>query len=171
MAVKLSEVRVPFEGDGAGVGELTWGQAGIWRTTRRTGRTMNIVVVMPLPEATPLTEMAAVLRFIVGRHPALRTRLRFADESSEDRVPQQVVAASGEVPLQIADIDEDDDPALVAEEMRSRYELTGFDYEHEFPVRMGIVRRAGALLQLVLGYSHVMVDGVGLGVLTRDLDH
>lgn len=102
MAVKLSEVPVTFHGGGAGVGELTWGQAGILRTTRRTGRTMNIVLVMPQPEATPLAEMAAVLRFIVGRHPALRTRLRFADRSSEDRMPQQVVAESGEVPLQIA---------------------------------------------------------------------
>jgi hypothetical protein len=171
LAITLSEIRVGFHGEGAGAGELTWGQMGIWRTTQRTGRTMNIVVTMPLPEGTPLAEMAGVLRFAVSRHPALRTRLRFADGPSGDRHPRQVIAGSGEVPLHIADIGDGDDPAAAAEELRSRFELTRFDYENEFPVRMGVIRRAGELAYLVLGYSHVMVDGAGLGALFQDLEH
>ncbi|HZP54324.1 condensation domain-containing protein [Actinocrinis sp.] len=169
MAITLSDIRVRFEGHGAGVGELTWGQLGILRTTRRTGRTMNVVVTMPLPEATPLTEMTAVLRFLVSRHPALRTRLRFADGPSGERGVQQVVADSGEIPLYIADLDDEDDPSAAAEQMRSRFELEWFDYEREFPVRMGVVRQSGTLVRLVLGYSHVMVDGAGILALTRDL--
>ncbi|MBS2965451.1 condensation protein [Actinocrinis puniceicyclus] len=171
MAVTLSEIAVEFRGEGAGAGEPTWGQLGIWRTIRRTGRTMNIVVTMPLPEGTPLAEMQAVLRFLVSRHPALRTLLRFEDGAPGGPPVQQVVAASGRIPLQIADIDDGDDPAAAAEELRSRYELTPFDYRCEFPVRMGVVRQSGALAHLVVGYSHVMVDGAGIVALSRDLAH
>jgi Condensation domain len=171
LAITLSEIRVGFHGEGAAAGELTWGQMAIWRATQQTGRTMNLVWAMPLPGGTSLAEMTGVLRFVVSRHPALRTRLRFVDRPSGDRHPQQIVAGSGEVPLHIADIGDGDDPAAAAEELRSRYELTWFDYENEFPVRMGVIRQSGALAQMVVGYSHVMVDGAGLGVLTEDLAH
>jgi hypothetical protein len=73
------------------------------------------------------------------------------------------------VPLHIADIGDGDDPAVAAEELRSRWELAWFDYENEFPVRMGVIRRPGALTHLVFCHSHVMVDGGGLGVVDQDL--
>jgi Condensation domain len=170
MAITVSEILVDFRGEGAGTAELTWGQMRLWRTTRQTGRTINIVMAVPLREGTPLGEMVALLRFMVSRHPALRTRLRLTDGPSGPQRPWQVVAESGEVPLQIADIGDGDDPAAVAEELRSRYELTWFDYENEFPVRMGIVRQPGALRTMVVGFSHVMVDGAGLAALTRDTE-
>lgn len=171
MATTLSEIRVGFHGEGAGTGELTWGQMGIWRTTARTGRTMNLVFAYPLPEGTTLAELAGQLRFLVSRHAALRTQLRFVDGPSGERRPQQVVAGSGEVVLHIADIDDGDDPAAAAEELRARYEFAWFDYENEFPVRMCVVRQSGTLAQLVVGYSHVMLDGSGLNTLTQDLAH
>jgi hypothetical protein len=170
MAVAVSEIPVDFRGDGAGTAELTWGQLQIWRTACQTGRTMNIVTPVPLPEGTHLADMVALLRFILSRHPALRTRLRFAGGPSGSAHPWQVVAESGEVPLQIADIG-DGDPSAAAEELRSRYELTRFDYENEFPVRMGIVRQSGVLRVMVVGFSHVMVDGAALAALTRDTEH
>lgn len=170
MAATVTEIRVGFDADGAGTGELTWGQMGIWRTAQRTGRTMNIVLVMPLAQGSSLSEMAAVLRFIVTRHPALRTRLVFADGPSANRRPRQVITGSGEVPLHVADIGDGDDPAAAAEELRSRYELAWFDYENEFPVRMGIIRQSGTLTAMVIGFSHVMVDGNGLGALFADLE-
>jgi hypothetical protein len=172
VAVTLSEIRVGFRGEGAGAGELTWGQMWIWQICQRTGRTMNITVKTPLPEGAPLAEMAGLLRFLVSRHPALRTRLRFVDGPSGERHPQQVIAGSGEVPLQVADIGDDDDPAVAAEErLASRYWLTWFDYENEFPIRMGVVRRSGMIVYVVMAFSHVMVDGNGLGVLLADLEH
>lgn len=170
MPITWSEIPVPFHGEGAGTADLTWGQLGILRTTERTGRTMNVVVKYPLPKDTPLAEMAALLGFMVSRHPALRTRLRFVDELSGERHPRQIVAGSGEIPLVIADIDDHDDPAAVAEDLRSRYELTWFDYENELPVRMGLVRRAGELRYMIAAYSHVLLDGAGLNAVVRDLD-
>jgi hypothetical protein len=171
LAITFSEIRVAFHGKGGGAAELTWGQTGIWRATQRNRRNMNLVWPMPLPEGTPLAEIVATLRFMVSRHPALRTRLRFADGPSGDRHPRQVIAESGEVPLHIADVGDGDDPAAATEELRFRYALTWFDYENEFPVRMGVVRQSGKPVQLVVCYSHVMLDGGGLDALYQDLEH
>jgi Condensation domain len=169
MAITMSEIPVDFRGGGAGTARLTWGQLQIWRTVCQTGRTMNIVTTVPLPDGTSLVDMVAYLRFIVSRHPALRSRLRLVGEPRGSGHPWQVIAGSGAVPLQIADID-DGDPAVAAEELRSRYELTWFDYETEFPVRMAVVRQSGALRCFVVGFSHVMVDGAGLVALSRDTE-
>jgi hypothetical protein len=170
MVVTTTQIPVDFHGEGAGTADLTWGQMEIWRAIRQTGRTMNLVTTMPLPEGTPVEELVALLRFSVSRHRALRTRLCFVDGPSGSRRPRQVVAESGEVPLEIADIG-DDNPAAAAEDMRSRYELTWFDYENEFPIRTGVVRQAGALRVMVIGFSHIMVDGAALEALTRDTGH
>src|SRR3954454_9243621 len=101
----ISYVVVPFRGDGAGEGELTWGQQGIWLTMARTGRTMNIGGAMPLPAGTPLADMTTLLGYVVSRHQALRTRLRLVP----DGPPRQVVSSSGEVLLEVVDIDPGDD--------------------------------------------------------------
>jgi hypothetical protein len=167
----LSEITVEFHGEGAGTAELTWGQWAIWKTIQHTNRTMNMVPTMRLPDGTPLTELVEMLRFMVSRHPALRTRMRFVDGPSGHRHPQQFTVAQGEVPLQIIDIDDEDDPDAALEELRLRYEFTWFDWENEFPVRMGLIRQAGALVHLAVGYHHVMVDGIGLLVLGRDTDN
>jgi hypothetical protein len=171
LTITLSEIRVGFQGEGAGAGELTWGQMGIWRATLRNDRTINLAFPMPPPEGASVADVAGMLGFMVGRHPALRTRLRFTAGPSGDRHPRQVIAASGEVPLHIVDIGDDDDVATAAEELRLRYEHTWFDYENEFPVRMGVIRRRGVPVQLVFCYSHVMVDGSGLDLIHQDLAH
>ncbi len=161
MDVSLSEMRVGFHGEGAGAGELTWGQLGIWQAAQLNRRTMNLVWPMRLPRGVSLAEVTEALGLVVGRYPALRTRLQFPDGSR----PRQVIAESGEVPLHVADIGDGDDPDAAAEELRSRYELAYFDYEHEFPIRMGVVRQAGVLSRLVVGFSHVMLDGGGVNLI------
>lgn len=171
MAVTVREIPVAFAGGGAGEGELTWGQLGIWRRTQRSGRTMNLVVSMPLADAVPLAEFVGMLRFLVGRHPALRTRLRFVPDPAGGLRPLQVVAGAGEVPLRIVEVAEDDDAVAAVEELHTRYELTFFDYEHEFPIRMAVVRRSGVPAHLLICYSHVLLDGTAIRALARDLEH
>jgi hypothetical protein len=168
LAITLSEITVRFRGEGSGVGELTWGQMGIWRAAQRNGRPLNLAFPMPVPAGASVAEVAGMLRYMVSRHPALRTRLRFVNGPSGVRHPQQVVAGSGEVPLQVVDIGSGDDPAAATEELRSRYQHAWFDYENEFPVRMGVIRQSGVPVQLVVGHSHVMVDGTGLDIIYQD---
>jgi hypothetical protein len=187
MASTMSEILVSFHGEGSGIGELTWGQQEIWTTIRRTGRTLNIGGAMPLPTGTSIEEMVSTLRFMVGRHQALRTRLLLVAEGADvpgvpgvpevqgpvpapfPPFPRQIVAESGEVPLHVVDVDEGDDPVAAAEALRSRYELTPFDYAHEWPVRMAVVRQSGALTHLVVQYCHVAVDGLGIDAVVQDL--
>jgi hypothetical protein len=162
-----SRILVPFHAEGAGIGDLTWAQLMIWQTMRDTGRTMNIGGTMSLPAGTPVEEMVRILRFVVTRHQALRTRLRFVP----DGPPKQVVSESGEVALEIVDVAPGDDADAAAEELRSRYASVPFDYPVEWPIRMGVVRRDGALTHLVVMYCHVAVDGFGIDAVVRDLAH
>lgn len=159
-----SRMILPFQGTGCGVGELTWGQQSIWQTMRRTGRTMNIGGTVPLAPGTTLDEMATMLRYIVSRHQTLRTRFRLSDG-----LPQQVVSESGEIALDIVDVDADASAGAAAEELRSHYEFTPFDHPDEWPVRMGVVRQAGAPTHLVVQYCHLVIDGFGINAVVRDL--
>jgi len=156
---------VGFHGEGSGIGALTWGQQEIWNTIQRTGRTLNIGGVMRLPEGRQLKEFESLLRFVITRHQALRTRLKL-DATAP---PQQIVESSGEICLQVLDIDADDDPDTAAERLRGSYEDKPFDYAHEWPVRMGVVRQAGELTHLVVQYCHLAVDGQGIQAIVRDL--
>ncbi|MEN3360071.1 MAG: hypothetical protein V7637_4053 [Mycobacteriales bacterium] len=162
-----SRILVPFRGEGAGVGELTWGQQSVWQNMRRTGATMNIGGTTALPAGTSIDELATTLRFIVSRHQSLRTRLRLVP----DGPPRQVVVESGEIALEIVDVDPGDSADSAADQLYSRYEMTPFDYPTEWPVRMGVVRRDGVLTHVVVLYCHLAVDGFGIDALVRDLAH
>ncbi|MFF5232572.1 condensation domain-containing protein [Dactylosporangium sp. NPDC000521] len=163
MHVATSRIAVAFHGAGAGTGPLTWGQQEIWRTMRRTGRTMNIGGTVALAPGTTLEELAATLGRLAGRHEALRTRFQLAGD-----VPRQTVCASGTVDLEVVASSEEG-AAATAEALRSRYEFTPFDLEREFPVRWGVVTTGGAPSHLVVQYSHLAVDGFGIDALVRDL--
>ncbi|HEY2791083.1 MAG TPA: condensation domain-containing protein, partial [Micromonosporaceae bacterium] len=168
MGVTRSAISVRFHGEDvggvSGVGELTWGQQGIWETIQRTGRTLNIGGALPMPAGTSAEEIATMLRFWVSRHPSLRTRLRFAPHT------QQVVAESGELPLHVLDVDGPDDPSVAAESLRVEFETPAFAYATEFPVRMGVVRRDGEVTHMVVQYCHLAVDGGAIDAMVRDLE-
>jgi hypothetical protein len=165
MSVTRSAIPVRFRGEGSGVGELTWGQQTIWDTIQRTGRTLNIGGALPMPPGTSVDEVARMLRFWVGRHQSLRTRLRFTP------APRQVVYESGEVPLHVLDVDGADEPAAAAESLRADFEAPAFDYPNEWPVRMGVVRRGGEVTHMVVQYCHLAVDGGAIDAMVADLAH
>ncbi|ACU73731.1 condensation domain protein [Catenulispora acidiphila DSM 44928] len=170
LSASAREIPVPFEGKGSGVCAMTWGQQAIWDTIARTGRTLNIGGVMAMPEGTPVEEIAGVLRFAMSRHQSLRARLRL-DDIDDRGLPRQQVFESGQTALVVLDVSDADDPATAAEELRMRYEMTPFDYEHEWPVRMAVVCRGGKVSHLVVQYCHLAVDGGGIDALIRDLEH
>src|SRR5450432_1211938 len=93
------QILVPFEDGDSGTAGLTWGQWAIWPAMRLEKSSFSVGGWMPLPGGTTVRGVAADLRFLMCRYPALRTRLAF----TEDGRPQQVVAPAGEVPLQIID--------------------------------------------------------------------
>jgi hypothetical protein len=91
----------------------------------------------------------------------MRTRLRF----EADGVPRQVVAESGEIELELVDAAPGEDPAEVAAAIRERYARTLFDYANEWPVRIALVRRDGALSHAVRAFCHLASDGMGFALM------
>ena len=161
----VQHVHVAFAGAGSGTGELTWGQRAAWRVFAADGEAKTLGGVVPAPSTATVERVADGLRFVVGRHQALRTRLRFQPDGDV----RQEVATSGEVPLEVVDAADGADPAAVADQVRRRLQTEPFDYERDWPVRMAVVRHGGTLTHTVAVYLQTALDALGLTALTLDL--
>jgi hypothetical protein len=158
-------ITVPFTGDDSGEAPLTWGQQHIWDWMCRNDEPLSMSAVRPLDTGAEIDEFVDELRFFMSRFQAMRTRLR-PDPSGW---PWQVVARSGEVALEIVDADDGEDPAAVADAVSARHRGSHFDYAHEWPIRMALVRQAGVLTHLVTTLCHVVVDAAAAMVMFTDL--
>ncbi|HEV2887901.1 MAG TPA: condensation domain-containing protein [Jatrophihabitans sp.] len=157
-------ILVPFHGPGAGVGPLSWAQKSIWQTIVLDGNSVTMGGVSPLRAGRTVQDMTALLRFMISRHPALRTRLRF----EPDGTILQVVSESGVIPLALVEAG-DEDPAAVAATVNHRFESEDFDYESEWPVRMAVILQDGVPTHMVVSYLHLYIDALGLRALMADL--
>src|ERR1700742_554817 len=118
------------------------------------GRSLTMGGITPLGPGVTVERVADDLGYLVGRHQALRTRLRMTDDPCR---PKQVCSTDGEVVLEIVDVT-DEDPAVVADTLRIAYEERKFDYEHEFPVRMAVIVADGVATHAVAIYLHLAID-------------
>ena len=163
--MRSERVMVRFEGTGRGVAELAWGQRELWTAMLRQRSWMPISTVRRLPPGTTVADLAGQLRFMLCRYQTTRTRLRF----DPDGGCRQVVADRGEIPLEVVDAAERDDPAAVAGQVEQRYCETDYDFTSEWPVRMAVVRHRGVPTHRVLTMCHLVTDAHGAGVLVREL--
>ncbi len=158
-----STVMVPFEGAGGGVAELSWGQAEIWSAMAHQQSWMPLGGPVELPPARDVDDIVAAMRWTLARHRSLRTRLRF-DPAGGVR---QEVADRGEVPLHVVDVPDDGDPAQVVADVDAGFRSTSMDYEHEWPLRMAVVRHRGVSTHLVGQFCHLALDIGGMTALFR----
>lgn len=157
-------ILVPFEGDGGGVGALSWGQSEIWRSMMAVGSSFPLGASFPAPPGTTVAGVAAMLRFVLSRHESLRTRVVV----DADGVPRQHVASSGSVPLDVVDVSAGEAVAEAAR-LLERFERAVFDYPREWPVRMALVRADGVPAHVVAAYNHVATDVYGVDALVADV--
>lgn len=157
-------ILVPFRGEGCGVGELAWGQRELWGGMVQQRRWFPIGGTFPARPGTTIGSVAADLGFLVSRHQSMRTRLRFGP----NRWPLQVVAHSGELPLEIVEAG-DEDPAALAAQVEQRYRETDYDFEREWPVRWAVIHRHGRPTYRVAIMCHLVTDFFGVPVLGADL--
>ncbi|MCB7135529.1 condensation domain-containing protein [Cellulosimicrobium marinum] len=156
------EVRGP-----AGSGPATWGQTAIRRALAALApldHQFNLTWGGPLDRPVPVATALRVVRDVVERHDALRTRLvprgdGYAQElTAHAAVPvvEERVATVAEVPVVAA---------------RLRHELWGapFAYARELPVRAGLVTVGDAVHHAVVVVAHTAADGWALPVLDADL--
>jgi len=160
----VDRMLVPFEGDGSGVDDLSWGQHEIFRAMQRQQSWLPIGAAMPLAEGASIEDVADRLRFIMSRYPTARTRLRFDPDG-----PKQVVHSSGEAWLEIVDAPEGADPARVAAEVEGRLRDAPYDFVADWPVRTAVIRQGGVPTHQVTVLCHLVTDGGGAMVLLSEL--
>lgn len=158
-------IEVGFAGDGSGEAPLTWAQADHWQGVLDAGQAATFGDAFEMPPEFTLDSAVAMVRFMLGRHQALRTRLAFGP----DGWPRQVCSASGVFDLVV--VDPGASPAaVVAAELAEEFRATPFDYGRDWPVRIGLVPD-GDHLHLVVVYLHLVLDGGGAAALQAELDY
>jgi hypothetical protein len=160
------KVVVQFAGDGSGVAELSWGQQEIWSVMQAKDNSLPMGGARALPPGQTVADVTAGLRFIMSRHQALRTRLRFGPDGQT----QQAVHASGAITLEVVDAG-DSDPGEVAAAVAAGYKARNFDYENEWPLRMAAITHHGNATHVVQMICHIALDAFGLAVLYDDFDY
>ena len=160
----VERIVVPFEGPGAGIGPLAWGQRQVWAAMVESGSSMSMGGVVPATDGRTVQDYAGELRFFMCRYAAMRTLLRFAADGT---VTQEVFGA-GETVLEVHDTTGGDDPAAVAEAL-ARSGGTQVRRRAEWPLRMGVVRRDGTVTHVVALMCHIAADLGGVEVMMRDL--
>ena len=164
-APMTDHVVVPFEGPGAGVGELTWGQRKVWTLMQQAGTSMSMGGAVPVTDGRTVGDLASELRFFLCRYASMRARIR----AGADGAPIQEVSGSGRAVLGVVDAPDDGDPDLVARSLADRWEATPFDHAEEWPIRMAAVRSRGTVTHAVVMISHVATDGGGIAVMLGEL--
>lgn len=159
---------VAFSGAQGGTEPLTWGQKAILQDMRDSGNQFTMFGLTDLPEGSTIADAAGLLSDLVGRHQALRMRLG-TDSSGR---PCQEVAASGQTSLHIRTLPHDVDRKVVDEyayDLMDTWPLTRFDFHHDWPLRVALIRHRGESLYLVWALSHLATDGGGHILLLGDL--
>ena len=161
----MDRISVAFEGDGAGVGGLTWGQQQVWSAMSRLRSSLPMGGVVPVTDGRTVDDIVEELRSFMSRYAAMRMLLRFGD----DGTVTQESFASGETVLRLLDTAGDDDPRAAADRLEAEWRAREFDYANEWPLRMAAVRHDGVLTHVVAIMSHHATDLGGLSVMLRDL--
>src|SRR5215218_5605833 len=92
---------VPFEGDRAVIGPLTWGQLEMWSEAvigqEGVPTFANMINGGPLPPGTTVEQVLLALGQLIERHESLRTRYRL----DPDGEPVQEVVRAGEAEFEV----------------------------------------------------------------------
>ncbi|TDB76715.1 condensation domain-containing protein [Micromonospora sp. KC723] len=160
-------VPAEFTGAGAQTAPLTWAQQVLWRSISRFGsnhRFLNLrrTVALSARAGVDVAAAARAVGELVGRHGALRTRLRIRDGE-----PRQETAVAGVLPLLVHPGVEDGSGA--AREAAGRLGDVAFDHAEEWPLRVALVTVDSRVRQVVVVFSHTTVDAHAAEVVLRDL--
>jgi hypothetical protein len=158
-------VSIRFQAQDSGEDDLTWGQGDLWEAMRRMGTWLPIGGVRPLGPGASVDSVADGLQFLLQRHQSLRTRLRIGAGGRA----RQVVAGSGEVPLELVEAAPGDDPAKVAEQVAQRFRSDPYDFTTDWPVRLAVIRQHGRLTHQVMIMCHLVTDAAGAKAMAADL--
>jgi amino acid adenylation domain-containing protein/non-ribosomal peptide synthase protein (TIGR01720 family) len=101
---------------------------------------------------------------VAARHPALRSRVAWADLSR----PVQIVEKTSRTPITVVELPAADDDVLdlILAEDRAK----GFDPASAPPLRLTLVRLAEQSWIVVLSHHHLILDGWSMSLVVRELE-
>lgn len=140
---------------------LTCGQRYIWRviTELRAVETLNVPVVVTVELVRNLDEVKSILTKFVARYEAVRTLFPIGPNGE----PQQILQASGLIPLTI--VDGGNDVAGAAKDLERHLEQTHFDLARDLPIRCGAITSNGRVEIVITVFSHMVADGWSTAVI------
>ncbi|WP_164904794.1 condensation domain-containing protein [Streptomyces cyaneus] len=154
-----------FEGLNERVGPATWGQRHIWPVLdRHPGDRRRFVMrrVWAVPTGADAALVVAALRTLVCRHEALRTMITHQDGNLV-----QHVRAEGGFEILV----EEQAGAWTERDVTAATDLIAkeeFSLDKEYPVRFLILTSRDAPQWVVVGASHMAVDGDACDILERE---
>jgi hypothetical protein len=159
---------IVFAGAEGGTFPATWSQREFWRTINqhRPGGFYQIWLTFHLPEPWPLDAVFDLLRFLIIRHQALRTKVRGDDNGGL----WQVIAGDGSLPVRVADLPNGADIDQFTTRVREEFWAAEPDLRREFPLKLAVVTSAGMARSVVLVCSHVVLDGGSVQVLENEIN-
>ncbi|MFG2000300.1 condensation domain-containing protein [Spirillospora sp. NPDC048911] len=167
----MSEItthRVPFKGERAATGPLTWGQLEMWSEAvigqEGVPTFANMINGGFLPPGATVERVLDALGRLIERHESLRTRYRV----DADGTPVQEVVATGEAEFQVVAIE----PGAGAAEIMGSwwpYLDQPYDLSGGVPFRARIGTVEGVPVSILYGMSHLSSDFLGATVLYGEL--
>ncbi|MFJ4715175.1 condensation domain-containing protein [Streptomyces sp. NPDC088785] len=156
--------RVRYSGGVARRGPLAVGQTNMIRCILRDDPVqINIHDVWPAPDGTSVARALDALRVLVERHEALRTTFPHRPGELPD---EQRVAAAGTFDVTERAHHADPPEAARSAESVARDARHGrFRLDRDFPLRVTLLTRDGALTHVALAASHAATDGTALAIL------
>ncbi|MCV2458436.1 condensation domain-containing protein [Streptomyces sp. ICN988] len=158
---------VQFTGCTARSGELSWGQRWSWDILREVApdeERLNLWSCVPIGKGHTVDELVTVLGEMVAAHETLRTTFRLTVKGA----PEQVVHSEGCIAVTLWEAG-DSEPDDAADALQRGLLAERFDLEHDLPMRVGIVIRAGIPEFLVAVFPNPVLDGVSLQLFAVEL--
>lgn len=161
-------IDLAFAGANGGTFPATWSQRELWWTINhhKPGGFYQIWQTFDLPESWPLDAVIDLLRFLVIRHQALRSKVRLDDEGRL----WQVIADSGSLSVQVEDVPYRTNIAEFTTRLRKEYLAVEPDLQEEFPLKLAIVTSNGQPRSALLVCSLVVLDSGSLRILENEVN-
>ena len=157
-------IAIHFAGEGSGEAPLTWSQLDHWRANQAAGQTSTFGGSFAMRSGSTLPAIVEMLRFMLSRHQALRTTLRF----DPDGPPRQHCVEAGEFELLVIEAGVAD-PASLAGQVEQDFHTRPFELERDWPLRAAVITVDGRVSHFIVVYLHLAIDAVGTEALLADL--
>jgi Condensation domain len=159
---------VEFTGGRDGSLISTWGQRSIWEEMQQEAphnERFNISTARSPEGGLRKSDMINAIHRVVAAHESLRTRLRYTPSGDLN----QILHGTMRLPIEIVEVEDMAAEPHGEEALKKRLLYTPFDFENEWPIRIGAVLRDSLIRHVLVVTSHHAMDAFAVPFLERTL--